>query len=217
MRVQLLAAVIAGAAVLSSTASAVTLDFSSAICGGGTSCGNGEQIDASYGDSAQIDVGYRSLVSGGDGAVHQDHLKWWNDYGDLPGVAWGGSNASYVSEISLDPADGFEVQLVGFDLGSYQNAARSGQVTIYDLDYNVLYSSGPFTTPTGETHLDFDLNLAFNDGLRIQWGPDGYDIGLDNLVFNVRAAQDPQPTPAPAALGLFALGLLGLAGLRRRT
>ncbi|MFN3591019.1 MAG: PEP-CTERM sorting domain-containing protein [Thermaurantiacus sp.] len=65
-----------------------------------------------------------------------------------------------------------------------------------------------FDVPIGA--IDGTLEFTFN-------GDPGYDITIDNLRLWIGRNNEPfDPTPAPAALGLFGLGLAGLAMARRR-
>jgi hypothetical protein len=213
-----------GAAALVSLAAApaeaVVLDFSGSICNGGTSCSNYVPIDQSYGDTAFSDVSYRS-INVEDSTTFEGFLRYWDDeYGDLIDVLWGGTNnTGYISEIAIDPAPGFEVSLVGFDLAGWPDTDRPSQVTVYRLDFGeILYSSGPVTAP-GDGYLNFDLDLAYRaDIVRIQWGPDGFTAGLDNIHFEFRpiSTEPPASVTDPAMLALTIVGLIGMAKLRRR-
>ena len=65
-----------------------------------------------------------------------------------------------------------------------------------------------FDVPIGA--IDGTLEFIFN-------GDPGYDITIDNLRLWIGRNNEPfDPTPAPAMLGLFGLGLAGLALARRR-
>jgi hypothetical protein len=201
-----------------------TLDFNGDICGpaGNQPCGDGVQIGQNYGDSAFVDVGYQSVVAPGNTAQLEAFLKWWSTgYSDLVNVVWGAfSDATGVSEIRLNPAPGFEVSLTSLDMGSWPNTSRNSQLTVFDDDYStILYGPDPRLVD-GTVHTHFALNLAYNaEGVRIQWGPSGFNVGLDNVIFDVRPINsNPTSVPAPASLILVGAALLaGVAyrGLRR--
>ena len=70
------------------------------------------------------------------------------------------------------------------------------------LDEVIVFAFDPATTVTG------DLVLTIN-------GEAGYDLTLESLGLLVNEP-DPNQVPAPAALGLFGLGLFGLAAAGRR-
>ena len=196
-----------------------TLDFSGNICGaaGNLSCGNGTQIGQSYGDSALVDVSYRSATEGTNVTV-EPFLKWWTPYGDLVGVVWGGTGpAGQYSEITFAPTAGFEISLIGFDGACYLN-----RVTCQTFPYTVTaggvtLASGSLTPPAGG-HDSALLNTAYQAGaIVLRWGPDGYDGGLDNIVFDVRAIGGGGLVPEPATWAMM-IGGIGMAGgtLRRR-
>ncbi len=50
---------------------------------------------------------------------------------------------------------------------------------------------------TALPHASLAINSAyFSDGIKLAWGPDGYDTGLDNILFDVRAvARTPSASP----------------------
>lgn len=189
-------------------ATADVLTFDGGACSGG--CSNYASILQSYGDIAgQLDVEYkRSQPNGGS-------LSWWNVYSDLNGVAWGDPGG--VSEVFLRPLAGFQVTLLGFDLGSYGGDNRSSQVTLLGGNGDVL---GAFPNLIiGATHQSFASNLTRSDGIRIQWGPDAYDVGIDNIAFEVTAIPTGGvPEPATWAIMILGFGAVGTAiRTRRRT
>lgn len=225
MRYLQLAAIAAfAAAAHPSAAATTTLDFSGAICGasGAESCSNSATIGQSYGDSAVLDVGYRSIVSSTN-ATYQNFLKYWSaSYGDLSGVVWGGDDPTTIrSEIKLTPIAGYEVALLSLDAGCYLNRA-----SCQTLDYDISSGSGTgiaagSTATLFPGHATLAVNSAyFSDGIFLRWGPDSYDVGLDNIVFDVRAIAPPSvggvPEPSSWALMIGGFGLVGGA-MRRRT
>ncbi|PZU06109.1 PEPxxWA-CTERM sorting domain-containing protein [Sphingomonas sp.] len=194
-----------------------TLTFSGNICGaaGNEACGNYSQIGANYGDSATVDVQYRSIATS-SGATYEPFLKYWSQYGDLPGIVWGGNSMTgYASEINILPAAGYEVSLIGFDFATYLNRSATVPFAITALDGTSIYSGTQGTS--SPTHASLALNSDyFAQGIRLTWGPDGYDVGLDNIAFDVReASAAPVPEPATWAMMVGGFGLIGSA-LRRR-
>ena len=121
---------VAGAALViapqAASAATTTLDFSGNICGptGDAACSNYSQIGQSYGDGTGVDVSYRSYVTA-TGVTSEAFLKYWQSgYGDLTGNVWGGGNGSaFTSEITFTALAGYELTILGFDAGCYQNRA----------------------------------------------------------------------------------------------
>lgn len=198
-------------------ANPVTLDFDPAVaCGVGNICANHTRIDDGYGDVAGIiDIIYnRDILS-----TPADHrLSYWSSaYSDLREVAWGAANdSSGRAEIYIRPLAGHWVTLLGFDLGSYPNTTRDTSITILS-GTNAVLSNMANVTVDGQTHYSFDTTLSSNSGIRIQWGPSAYNVGIDNIEFGwSRNAPGPAPVPLPAGLPLVASALAGLGLIARR-
>ena len=195
----------------------VTLDFSGNICGaaGNLACSNYNEIGANYGDQAgALDVSYRSGRTS-DGSTYEPFMKFWdNGYSGLQNVAWGGADsASYFSEITFTPLAGQQVTLNSFDFGDYLDRNRGSSVAVYDLSNVLLWNGGAFDpglTPTG-----FSPAISSSSGLVLRFGPDGYDVGIDNINLTVSAAAL-VPEPETYALMLAGLVALGAAARRRQ-
>lgn len=188
-----------------------TLDFSGNICGvaGDEACFNYSQIGQNYGDVAGVlDVAYRSIKTS-DNTTYEEFLKYWSTgYSGLTGVAWGGADVySYRSEISFIAGAGRVVTLEGFDFGDYTDRNGGSSVRIYDGNDNLLWDGGSFDPGVTATHFAPDVSGA---KLVLRWGPDGYDVGIDNIQVNVSAVPEPQ------TWAMLAGGLLALATIARR-
>ena len=67
----------------------------------------------------------------------------------------------------------------------------------------------------GNIHNHFDFNLTSANGIGIQFGPDGYNVGIDNVSFAVDRVVD-GGVPEPASWALMLLGFAGLGAVMRR-
>ena len=217
-----LAGLALAAALPAAMAVDTTLDFSGAICGatGDQACSNGAQIGQSYGDIAGVlDVSHRSIVVSSN-TTFEPYLKHWDsNYSNLRGVAWGGGEStSFASEMTFLAGAGQQVTLSGLSFGDYQNRNRGSSFTVSDLAGTLLFSSGAFDP--GLTASIFAPNVT-SAGLVLRWGPDGYDVGVDDIRLSVTATTvqppvTPIPEPETYALMLAGLGALGAVAKRRR-
>jgi hypothetical protein len=149
--------------------------------------------------------------------VDSEGLRYWDiGYGDLEGVAWGGtSDSNGVPEIEFRlTTPGKSITLNSFDYGGYQ-ANWASSVRVYDLDYNLLFEDDDVIFPF-DGHGTQLLGITSFTGLRLQWGPSGYNAGIDNLSFDVVDAVAPGvPEPATWAMMIAGFGLIG-AAMRRK-
>lgn len=180
------------------------LTFDGDICEANP-CSNGALIRNDYGDTASVDVIYRNIAPNG---LENRLLFWFEGYSDLNRVAWtSGGDAASIAEIFLKPlfADA-TVTLNSFDLGSFFGS-RTTSYRILDGDENLLFSSDVFTVD-GLIHSHLDVGLSSASGIRLQWGPSAFNVGIDNVNFTVRRETNEVPGPALSGLMVLALGML---------
>jgi len=133
-------------------------------------------------------------------------------YGDLVNVAWGNPNANAGGEFRFSGLNGATVTLTGIDLGGWVSDVNTA-VRIYDASFTELYSSGAvgsIVAPNTGAHAH-DAFSVTGGTLILQWH-DPWNVGVDNLSFNVNAI----PEPSTYALMIAGLGLVGFVAHRRR-
>jgi hypothetical protein len=207
-------AIAAGLLSGSLPASAYVLDFSGDICSAGP-CSNYALISQSYGDVAGIvDVTYtRNVGLHGYSGVQAESSLFWNapSYSGLPQVTWG--DAGQTTGIFLKPLTGYTLTLNSFVAGSYQNANRTTQFTILDAATNAaLLSTGPVVQGAAPTV--YSGAYTSTGGIKIQWGPDGFDVGITNINFDVTPIS--AGVPEPSTWAMMIIGLAGLGFVTRR-
>lgn len=199
----------ASLALFALSAQATVLDFSGSACsdiadGSGSfqACFNGRYINQGYGDSAGADVSYKAS----SGSLNSMSL-WISGYSGLTNVAYGDTNSA--PSILIVPTAGNTVTLAGFNLGSYLST-RNSQVTVLDLaGGSPLVNTGPIAID-GTNAPYFSIDATSSAGFSITFGPDGYNVGIDNIAFTTA------PIPEPGTWALMGLGLAAVAAVARR-
>lgn len=193
-----------------SAANAVVLTFDGNICDTGTGsdpCTAGEFISQSYGDAVGVDVTYLSRLGFTNG------LRFWpSQYSNLTNVAFGETGGG-TAEVFIAALSGFEIVLNSFDLGAWPMTDRGSQWTIRDGNSTLLQQSGPITV-LGSIATSVVPGLTSSTGFRIQFGPDSFNVGIDNIAFTVNRTNG--SVPEPTTLLLLGVGLLGLGFARQR-
>lgn len=172
-------------------------------------CANWAFLSQSYGDMAGvIDVQYSAF-----NAVNTS-LDWWDaDYNTLRGVAFapGGDGDSH-GRIDLKPLNGMGVKLTHFDMGAYSNTSMGTHITISDMSGNVLYTyNGNVGTSSPNMPTSFNGSWFGKDGIRIEWENSAYNVGIDNIAYEMAGA-----VPEPETYAMLGAGLAVLALRARR-
>ena len=135
-------------------------------------------------------------------------LFWTDSYSGRPAAY---SNSS-VGLITLTPAAGLTVTLDSFFLGGWPNTNRNISYSIDDLATPGLDISVNAAFVAGSTGLLVTPALTSATGLRISFGPDGYNGGINNIAFSIAAV----PEPESYLMLLAGLGLVGAIARRGR-
>jgi hypothetical protein len=198
---------------VASTAEATLLDFSSP----GTP--NGGALPQSYGDTAQLDVQYRTRVGLGNTFIPDPNLDYsatgWIGTSDVLTVNPACGASSCTGEIFLLPAAGYQVTLNSFQLTvSSVFSMQTSQYGIFDPGFASLASSGG-TFPIS-TLMTFSPAVTSTSGIRLQWGPTASGVAIDNIDYTVSAIPTPGvPEPSSWILLATGFGLIGLGRMHR--
>ncbi|HEY9193280.1 MAG TPA: PEP-CTERM sorting domain-containing protein [Methyloversatilis sp.] len=165
-------------------------------------------------------------------AYTSNHQIIANDYGSIAGVidllhtspgganllfwadSYSGRPAAYspssVGLVTLTPAAGLTVTLDSFFLGGWPNADRNISYSIDDLATPGIDISVNAAFVAGSTGLVVTPALTSATGLRISFGPDGFNGGINNIAFSIAAV----PEPESYLMLLAGLGLVGAIARR---
>lgn len=170
-------------------------------------------------DAAGIDLSFRGVANIGDGATTLPSLTFWRSgvagysYGDLGDVAYVGVGAA-AGEVRFDVLGSNRLTLNSIDFGSAQNVARASQVNVFDLSFNLLFSSS-FTVPaSGRSTIQLG-GLSSTAGLILQFGPDGYEVAIDNIAYDLSPVTAGVPEPAGWSMLIAGFGLVGVMARRQ--
>ena len=155
---------------------------------------DGSDIPAGYGD---IPNALSTEFSCEDGSRAR---YWKEDYSDLDGVAYGCSSSS--TQIVFKPEPGYSLKLLGLDFGAY-SSDRNSKLRISEGS-TVRLEEDPMQVLTSQRKsYEFDefefIRVSGGSELAISWGPDSYNVGIDNIRFQL--IRVPAPLPLAGALG----------------
>lgn len=214
MAASLAGGVMAIAAVVPAQAAVTVLSFNNATCNGGFVCRSTGSIDETYGDGAGVDVSYQ-VVQVSDNSVLRNTLAYWEQgYGDLNGVAYSGTIRPSRTEITFKALAGYKLSLFSFDLGTFSRISPTTPVVVETLSGVSLLSGQQGTNPGAHNRITID-SAYFTDGIKLVFGPDSFNVGIDNIAFDVRRVAT-AAVPEPATWAMMILGFFGTGSLVRR-
>jgi hypothetical protein len=216
MRFTFAAAAVALAMVPQLAAATVTtINFSPSSCS--MTCTNGAFILANHGaTTANVAVAYATRTSRGNGVITGTNLQYWSDSYSNSDAAYSGGGTGGVGEVVLLLLTPGTLTLRSVDFGGWPNRPLAMQYAVYSRDFSsTLIDSSLVTNPLALTTVNF--NLTSTDALRFQFGPDGFNGGIQNVVYEFTPDGNVAvPEPASWAMLIAGFGLVGASARRRR-
>ncbi len=154
-----------------------------------------------FGSTAEVTVNWGPLPGSG-----RTLLNWLDAYSGRA-AAYCGAIADCTLDVLARP--GFVVTLDGFTLGGWPNTDRTIRWSVVDLASGLVAASDE-SAVSGSTGLGIEVGAASATGLRILFGPDGFNGGLNDVSFSAT------PVPEPQAWALWLSGLAGIGFVARR-
>jgi hypothetical protein len=187
-------------------ANATVLDFSGNACasdqlglGIQIACSNGTRINQSYGDSLNVDVTWAV------GGTQIGSMVYWEaGYSGLTGVGYGD-----IPEIRIEATSGSQITLTSFLLGAYPDLNRQSRYTVRDLATGAVVAEEAAITVLGSAPYLVSVGRTSSAGFQITFGPDGYNVGIDNITFET------SPVPEPSTMLLMGIGIATVIIKRR--
>ncbi len=217
---------LAGTCAHTTTAGATVLTFNEDAPNNPIS--DGSDIPQAYGDNvtAASDSGF-TYDEQGEGftpdvqtSYGQDTKMWQGSYGDLSNVVYD-QESNGIFEMSLNANAGSAVQLHGFDLAGWPTTDYTiNSLSVLESGGSPLFSANSVDVEGSNGHSDFDFSQPLTaQSLSIRFdasnlGNQNDNIGIDNVRFGQTNADT--SVPAPAALGMLGVGLIGVSVARRR-
>jgi hypothetical protein len=169
---------------------------------------NNTPIAAGFGNAGPVSLNWDPFNSAATRL-----LKWNGAYSGRDG-AWCNSGINCAVDLRVSGSN--SVTLSGFRFGGWPNADRTVTFSVIDLANNQTISAGtPFVSGT----LGYVQQISFtsSQGFRIQFGPDGFNGGINDIQFNsAPLSAVPEPQSWALLIGGFALVGSSLRVRRRR-
>ena len=223
LKTAMVSAMFATTGMLATATQATTITFDTTSCSNSVAvCGNSSIINADWGSVAELSsVSYVNPNS----FAPNSFLYWGAGYSGLPSAAWGGVGPTSTGiQINITPLNGNSIKIISIDVGAY-GGTRTTNVTVNDGNGNQLL---PFTglsfpvTVDGTTASNFTIPTfgsinPSSSGFQLIWGNDGWNIGINNIVYEVVDANgNPASVPLPGTLALL-LGGFALIQIKRKS
>ena len=188
---------------------ATTLNFDTATCDGGGTCGDNSLLDQSHGDVTGLDIVY----DGDTGTTGLQNVLYWSaGYESFDSVIW--TAPGKTLSILFDVLAGYTLNITAINFAPYLDNSVSTQITVTDTTDDTVEASGTYV-PLGTDNISTIAGLfSSTDGLLISFGPDAYNAGIGSIEYTLTPTAA-VPLPAALPLLLVALGGLGIAGRRR--
>lgn len=178
-------------------------------------CSNGNPIGSDYGSTDAVAVSYLSGTPNGN-------LIAGNIGGNGEASAFQRivNGQSVLNNIIFSPAAGFEVALLSFQYFSASATANQPAFNLLDPSANEIFSLTPPSVNFGQRSGSILVNSGYYSGpITFGFGTSGSgSVGIDNVVFDIRATSISGAVPEPATWALM-IGGFGCVGgaMRRRT
>ena len=156
-----------------------------------------------FGSTAEVTLDWNPFPGTGRTLVN-----WVGSYSGRDAAYCGGVDCT----LDLLATAGSIVTLDSFWLGGWPNANRQIAWSVIDLSTNAVVASDAPTGPnvSGATGLTVTVGASSATGLRILFGPDGFNGGINDITFSAT------PVPEPGTWALWMAGLGGMMLVARR-
>lgn len=219
-RIATCAGLLAAAMAVPTPASATVVVFGPDSCGGPNTCADFSVISQGFGDTADVDLSYRSASAPGNSATVATR-PWRYSDGGLSGgngafVLPNGGTPNQVAEVRFDLLSTGTITLNSVDFGTYLGSADTLSYYLYDTSWSLLTSGSVLLDPLGLTNVAF--NLSSTVGLILQFGEASVGGGIQNISYSFDVPPAPPPPPAvpePASWAMLLVGFSMVGSARR--
>lgn len=192
----MLAATLPATALASTTVTIESMGFTT----------NGNVIQTAlpgFGSTAEVTLDWNPFPGTGRTLVN-----WVGAYSGRDAAYCGGTDCT----LDLLANAGATVTLDSFWLGGWPNTDRQIAWSVIDLATGTVVAADAPTgiNVSGTTGLTVNVGASSATGLRILFGPDGFNGGINDITFSAT------PVPEPGAWALWLAGLGGVALVVRR-
>jgi hypothetical protein len=193
--------------VSTGTMQAVTISYV------GPGPGNSNTLNAGFGNLPGVSFDYFGSSFGLRGV--SNGLNVWNlpDYSGQTALY---ANSGVVGGIEIKASAGFDVQLTGFRIGSFQNVNRSVEWRIYNSDFSSILAQSGGSVAVGATPLTPSVNVNTGNAgtIYLQWA-EAFNVGMNSINVTVSTVGGNE-VPEPGSLVMVGLAMAVGISIRRR-